>query len=118
VYLDQKRQYKWEKKNTPTYSEVSLGWGLRSGWCTQGAQKYLVNHAIDTYCKNGIATLFKEWGHNQKKRNEQVSFLMQLLNTYLPVLDGFVICRQDKDCIVGCLAPLDLVYLLLYFQTF
>jgi hypothetical protein len=25
VYLDQKRQYKWEKKNTPTYSEVSLG---------------------------------------------------------------------------------------------
>jgi hypothetical protein len=27
---------------------------------SQGAQKYLVNHATDTYCKNGIATLFKE----------------------------------------------------------
>jgi hypothetical protein len=40
------------------------------------------------------------------------------LHPYLPVFYCFIICRQKGESTVGCLAPLDLVYLFLYFQTF
>jgi len=37
--------------------------------------------------------------------------------SHLPIFDGFIVCRKQKQCTISWLTPSDFVDFLLYLQT-